>query len=198
MRKGARRSRAIFAQGGRHSKLIFLTFRKPRIEYCHSPASSFGSCQASSGEILAGRRRMKPFGSRFEKAVFGLGFRAEAGAREGTYAPTTVVLGSLESRGRRCMGAKSARAGSNGADSDTARTRSTAGKARLGVGDAATGCRGAGADRDERALACAVKTGDCGSASSSRASASARIAGDAGYGSSDGDALSIAADSRLR
>src|SRR5712692_7726468 len=141
---------------------------------------------------------MKLVGSQFEKTVFGFGFRAEAGAREGTYAPTTVVLRSLNSRCWRCMGAKPARAGSNGADSDTARARSRAGKARFGVGDAATGCRGAGADRDERACACAVKTGERGSACFSRASASARIARDAGCGSSDGDALSLAADSRFR
>ena len=41
--------------GGRHGKLIFLTFGKPRIEYCPLSGSSLPSCFASSGEIFVSR-----------------------------------------------------------------------------------------------------------------------------------------------
>src|SRR5882762_9430485 len=157
MQRGARKKRALYSGQTRPGKLSFDIRNPANRITAHSPVSSLRSCHASSGEIFVCRSRVKLVGSQFEKTVFGFGPRAAAGTREGTYAPTTVVLRSFDARRRRRLGAESAGAGSNGADPDTARARSTAGEARFGVGDAATGCRVSGADRGDRARSCGRK-----------------------------------------
>ena len=152
----------------RPRKLIFLTFDTSRIEYC-----------PLSGKFIAivpCLKWRKPCQPETDSLQFRIQSRSRA--REGTYAQTTFVLRSFDSYSQCRNGAKSTCAGPNGTGSNTARAGATAGEARLGVGDTATGCRGAGADGGECARACGAKArvhrGSC------CASASARGARDAG------------------
>jgi len=94
----------------------------------------------------------------FEKTVFGFGPRAAAGTREGNVCTDHCCSAQvLMLAAGAAWGQSPPAAGSNGADPDTARARSTAGEARFGVGDAATGCRVSGADRGDRARSCGRK-----------------------------------------